>query len=268
MKHTRGMQFDAAARSIMPTGSFAAIPRTSAGGVRASHILARIIFLITFGSTLAHASTPSISSYMDCARAIGVAINDKFAIVPGERSGDKGLYVYTDRSAFFLALGAPGVEDSEAREFFLKTNVSDVGDIFLVFREKQPRNKADIQTAISYQTTAPSKGVLGNYRVTPANDSLGEHAMDVFSKRLKEKVATIRYFIDSKNSYSTPREAKVAYESDRVIYRARLDRCRLEGDRDLTFAVAEEARKLESEFPGITIWEKQIGGNSPTARVR
>ena len=268
MKHARRMQFDAAAQPAMPAGCFTAQPRTSAGRARASRILARLLLPIAFGSTLAQASTPSISSYMDCARAIGVAINDKFAIVPGERSGDKGLYVYTDRSAFFLALGAPGIEDSEAREFFLRTNVSDVGDIFLVFRERQPRNKADIQTAISYQTTAPAKSVLDNYRATPANDSLGEHAKDVFSKRLKEKVATIRYFIDSKNSYSTPHEAKVAYATDRVIYRARLDRCRLEGDRDLMFAVAEEARKLESEFPGITIWEKQIGGSSPTARAR
>ena len=268
MENICGTQIGVVVLAAMSAGPVAVQQRANAGKVRATHILTQLILLIIFGSTLAHANSTSISSYMDCARAMGVAINDKFTIIPGEQLGDRGLYVYTDRSAFFLPLGAPHVEDSEAREFFLRTNVSDVGDIFLIFREKKPEGKSDIQTAIGYQTTTPSKNVLGDYRVTPANDSVGDHARDVFSKRLREKVATVKYFIDNKNSYSSPGEAKVAFEVDRVIYRARLDRCRLKGDRDLTFVVSEEAQKLESGFPGITIWEKQIGGKSPTAQAR
>jgi hypothetical protein len=249
--------------AVMPAGTVAVRPgtrRTSAARVLAMHVLAQLILLLAFGSTPAHANSPSISSYMDCARAIGVAINEKFAIIPGERFGDKGLYVFTDRNAFFLPLGTPRIEDGEAREYFLRTNLANVGDIFLSFRERKPGSKADIQTAIGYQTSTPSKNVLGDYRVTPANDSPGEQARDVLSKRLKEKVATVKYFIDNKNSYSTPHEAKVAFETDRVVYRARLERCRLEGDRDLTYVVSEEAQKLESGLPGVTIWEKQISG--------
>lgn len=232
------------------------------------NIPARLVILMIFGSTLAQADAPPMSSYMDCARAIGVAINEKFAVIPGERSGDKGLFVYTDRSAFFLPLGAPQIENREAHEFFLRTNISGVGDIFLSFREKRPGSKSNIQAGIGYQTTPPPKKDLDNYRVTPANDSLGDQARVVLSKRLKEKIATVKDFIDDKNSFGTPREAKVAFEKDRVIYRARLETCRLEGDRDLKLVVAEEVQKLESGFPGITIWEMQIGGRSPTGQAR
>ena len=83
------------------------------------YILIRLLILMIFGSALAHADAPPMSGYMDCARAIGLAIDDKFAVIPGEGSGNKGLFVYTDRSAFFLPLGAPRFEDSQAHEFFL-----------------------------------------------------------------------------------------------------------------------------------------------------
>ena len=205
---------------------------------------------------------------MDCARAIGVAINDKFALIPGERLGNKGLYVYTDRSAFFLPLGTPHIEDSDAHEFFLRTNVSNIGTIYFMFREKRPGSKSNIQFAIGYQTTTPSEKALGNYRVTPAYDSLDDHSRDVLSKRLKKKVVTVKDFIDKKNAFSTPGEARAAFERDRVIYRARLERCILEGDRELTLAVSEEVQKLESSFPGITIWEMQIGARPPAGQAR
>ncbi len=218
------------------------------------------MLLIAFCSTWARADTPSMSDYMDCARGIGVAINGRFAILPGERFGDQGLYVYTDRGAFFLPLGAPQAEDGEAQEFFLRTNVSNVGNILLNFREKKPGSKSNIQPAISYQTTTPSTSIPGNYRVTPANDSLDDRARDLLSQRLREKVASIKDFIDDKNRYSTPAEAKVAFEKDRVIYLAKLERCRIEGDRKLNSVVAKEVQKLKSGFPGITIWEKEIGG--------
>ena len=218
------------------------------------------ILLIAFCSTWARADAPSMSDYMDCARSIGVAINDKFAILPGERFGDRGLYVYTDRSAFFLPLGAPDAEHGEAQEFILRTNVSNVGDILLNFRNRKPGSKSNIQSGISYQTTTPSTSIPGNYRATPANDSLDDRARDLLRQRLREKVATIRNFIDDKNRYSTPADAKVAYEKDRVIYLAKLERCHIEGDVKLNSVVAEEIRKLESGIPGITIWDKEIDG--------
>jgi hypothetical protein len=109
---------------------------------------------------------------------------------------------------------------------------------------------------------------LRSYRVTPANDSLDDRAKDVLSQRLRERVETIKHFIDDKNSFSTPDEAKAAFEKDRVIYRAKLENCRIEGDRWLNFAVAEEVQKLDSGFPGVTIWEKEIGGTRPTEGAR
>jgi hypothetical protein len=262
MKYACGMQFGVVAARTVARGS------SILGGMRVTRALAHLILLILCGSTLAHANSPSISSYMNCARAFGVAINDKFAILPGERSGDKGLYVYTDQSAYFLLLGAPHSEVGEAHEFFLRTNVSDVGDIFLTFRDKKPGSRSNIQPAIGYQTTAPSKNDLGNYRFTPAYDSLGDHARNIISNILKEKVASVKDFIDNKNSFSTPEEAKVAFEKDRVIYREKLERCRIDGDRILKFLVAEETQKLESGFPGVTIWETQIGGKLSTSQVR
>ena len=228
----------------------------------------RLTILLIFGSTLAHADTPPMSGYMNCARAIGVAINDKFAVIQGERSGSKGLFVYTDQRAFFLPLGAPRIEDSQAREFFLKTNISGVGDLYLSFRDKVPGSKSDIQPGIGYQTTPPPERFLANYRPTPAYESLGEQARITMSNRLIEKIATIKDFIDDKNSYGTPAEAKLAFEKDKVIYQAKLEKCRLAADADLKLAASEEMQKLETGFPGITIWEIQIGGRTPARQGR
>ena len=91
----------------------------------------RLILLMLLSSTSAHADAPSMSGYMNCARAMGVAINEKFAVIPGEQSGDKGLYIYTDRSVYFLSRGAPRIQVGEAYEYYLRTNIAGVGDIFL-----------------------------------------------------------------------------------------------------------------------------------------
>lgn len=200
-----------------------------------------------------------MSDYMHCARSLGVAIDNRFVVLTGERSGDRGLYVYTDRGAFFLPLGAPASDDGEAQEFFLRATISGVGDILFDVREKRPGSKSNIQPGIGYQWISPSASSAGNYRATPAYDALDQQARNLLRQRLKEKVATIKNFIDDKNRYSTPADAKLTFENDRVIYLAKLERCRVEGDRKLNTAVAEEMRKLASGFPGITIWEKEIG---------
>lgn len=209
-----------------------------------------------------------MSDYMNCARSIGVAINDRFAILPGERFGDQGLYVYTDRNAFFLPLGAPDAENGEAQEFFLRTNVSNVGDILLDFRNGKPGSRSNIQPGISYQTTTPSTRIPGNYRLTRVRDALDDRAMDLLRQRLREKIATIKNFIDDKNRYSTPADAKVAFGKDRAIYLAKLERCRIEGDRKLNSVVAEEVQKLETGFPGITIWDREIDGRLSASLAR
>jgi hypothetical protein len=202
-----------------------------------------------------------MSDYMNCARGLGVAIDNRFVVLTGERFGDRGLYVYTDQGAFFLPLGAPDSERGEAQEFFLRTKISNVGDILLNFREKKPGSKSNIEPGISYQRMTPSTGSAGNYRATPAHDSLDDHARNLLRQRLWEKVATIKNFIDDKNRYSTPADAKLTFEKDRAIYLAKLERCRIEGDRRLNSAVAEEMQKLESGFPAITIWEKEVGAS-------
>jgi hypothetical protein len=205
-----------------------------------------------------------MSDYMDCARGLGVAIDNRFVVLTGERFGDRGLYVYTDQGAFFLPLGAPDSEHGEAQEFFLRTKISNVGDILLNFREKKPGSKSNIEPGISYQRMTPSTSSAGNYRATPAHDSLDDHARNLLRQRLWEKVATIKNFIDDKNRYSTPADAKLTFEKDRTIYLAKLERCRIEGDRRLNSAVAEEMQKLESGFPAITIWEKEVGASLAT----
>lgn len=268
MKNICGMQIGVVVLATKLAGPVVVQQRATAGRVRAMHILAQLILLIIFGSTLAHANSPSISSYMDCARGIGVAINDRFAILPGERFGHRGLYVYTARSAYFLPLGAPHAEDGKAQEFLLKTNIPNVGDILLNFRDKKPESESSIQPGISYQITTPPTSIPGNYRVTPANDSLDDRTRDLLRQRLMEKVATIKDFIDDKNRYSTPADAKAAFEKDRVIYLAKLEQCRIKGDRELNSVVAEEVKKLESGFSGITIWEKQIGGRLSASLAR
>lgn len=193
-----------------------------------------------------------------------MAIDNRFVVLTGERFGDRGLYVYTDQGAFFLPLGAPDSEHGEAQEFFLRTKISNVGDILLNFREKKPGSKSNIEPGISYQRMTPSTSSAGNYRATPAHDSLDDHARNLLRQRLWEKVATIKNFIDDKNRYSTPADAKLTFEKDRTIYLAKLERCRIEGDRRLNSAVAEEMQKLESGFPAITIWEKEVGASLAT----
>jgi hypothetical protein len=224
--------------------------------------LIRLFLLMTLSSTLAHADPAPMSGYMDCARAIGVAINEKFAILPGEQSGNKGLFLYTDGGAYFLQRGAPRIEDNGAHEYFLRTNISGVGDIFLVLRETKSGSRSTSRSEIGYQTTLPQKD-LDNYRVAPALNSPDDQTKKALSNRLKEKIATIKDFIDDKNSFSAPDEARIAFEKDRMIYRTKLETCRLEGDHDLKLVAAEELQKLESGFPGTTIWEIQIGGRPP-----
>ena len=220
--------------------------------------LGAAILLVASCSAWANSGKPAMSEYMNCARSLGVAFDNRFVVLSGERHGDRGLYVYTDHSAFFLPLGAPGAVSGEAQEFFLRTNVSNVGEILLNLREKKPGSKSNIQSGISYQTMTSSMHIPAHYRATTARDSLDEHAANLLRQRLSEKVATIKSFIDDKNRYSTPAEAKRAFENDRVVYLAKLERCRIEGDHKLNSAVAEEVQKLKSGLPGVTVWEKEI----------
>ena len=198
-----------------------------------------------------------------------MAIDNQFVVLTGERFGDRGLYLYTDQGAFFLPLGAPDAEDGKAQEFFLRTKISNVGDILLNFREKKPGSKSNIQSGISYQWITSSTSNAGNYRATPAYASFDDQARKLLRQRLREKIATIKNFIDDKNRYSTPADAKLTFEKDRATYLAKLGRCRIEGDRKLNSAVAEEVQKLESGFPAITVWEKEIGPSlASLSRVR
>ncbi len=219
------------------------------------------IFLVASSSAWARPEAPELTQYMNCARGLGVAIDNRFVVLRGERSGERGLYLYTDQAAFFLPLGAPGADDGQAQEFFLRTKLSNVGDILFNYRDKKPGSRSNIQPGISYQTLSASAHTPANYRATLAYDALDEQATYLLRERLREKVATIKNFIDDKNRYSTPAEAKRGFDRDRAVYMAKLERCRIDGDRRLSAAVAEEMQKLETAFPGVTIWEKEVGAS-------
>jgi len=208
-------------------------------------------------ATPALADTP-VSGYMDCARAIGVAISDKLAVIPADRGGDKGLYLFTDRNAWFLPLGAPDVEQGEAAEFFVRTRISAVGEIFLVYRDRSAGSRGNIQPAIGYLDRLPGLDTLGSYRYATAVDTRGDHAIDAMRIKLVEKIAKVRDFLTEKHRYSPPAEAQAGFLADRKVYVARLERCRLGGDRELNRVVAEEERKLSQGFTGVTVWEKQV----------
>lgn len=228
--------------------------------------LGATILLIASCSAWAGSETPAMSDYMNCARGLGVAFDNSFVVLPGERYGDRGLYVYTDQGAHFLPLGAPDAENGEAQEYFLRTHVSNVGEILLNYRGKKPGSKSNIQPGISYQTMGPAAAAPGNHRATPARHSPDEQAANLLRLRLREKIATIKNFIDDKNRYSTPVEAKRMFEQDRQVYLAKLERCRIADDRKLNIAVAEEMEKLKSGLPGITIWEKEVASLASLTR--
>ena len=200
-----------------------------------------------------------MSRYMDCARELGVTINDKFAILPGERSGDRDLYVFTDHGAHFLPLGAPQAEDGEAQEFLLKADLSSIGELFLTFREKKPGSRSNMPPGIGYETNTPQGSAMGQYRETTARSTSDERARNALRQRLMDKIAIVKEFIDNKNRYSSPAEARLAFARDRSVYLAKLARCHIAGDRELNAVVAEEVQKLVTGFPGLTVWEKQIG---------
>lgn len=224
-----------------------------------------LLLPLAFGAfgPAAFAATPLIADYMSCARALGTAMNERFTVVPGSRGADKGLFLYTDQNAFFLPLGQPQDEDDIGFNFFLKTSISNVGDIFLFFREKKPGVKTNNPSEIGYETKTPPAHIRSAYRTTPAVLSQGDYALDVFSRAIREKVMRVKYFIDGKNYFSTPREAKLAFEQDRANFMFKLAHCSLEGDRDLSRTVAEEMNKLETGLPPVTVWEKQIGNKAP-----
>jgi hypothetical protein len=52
-----------------------------------------------------------------------------------------------------------------------------------------------------------------------------------------------------------------------VVYLAKLEQCRIRGDRVLAAVVEDEVQKLKTGFPGLTVWEKQIGNRSLAASV-
>ena len=231
-------------------------------------VAARIISGLMFFASMAwlavspspaRAQSATPAAYMDCARSIGVAINSRFAVLPGERGGSRGLYVYTDRGAFFLALGAPQGEDGEANEFFVRTSVAPVGDMYLDYRDRKPGSRANIQPAIGYVTGKPIPGAQARYREVDASSVPDYRAWDALRNRLRERIGTVRNFIDDKNRYSSPTEARMAYELDRIVYSDKLGACRIPGERELNTAVADELQKLNTGVPGLTIWEKQIG---------
>ena len=218
----------------------------------------RFLLLALAAATPALADAPRIAGYMDCARAVGVAISDSLAVIPGDRGGDKDLYLYTDRGAWFLPLGAPDVEQGEAAEFFVRTRISAVGEIFLVYRDRSPGSSSNIQPAIGYLDRLPGLDTLGSYRYAPVFDVRGDQAIDTMRHKLVEKIATVRDFLTEKHRYSPPAEAQAGFLADRKTYLARLGRCRVGGDRDLHRVVAEEERKLAQGFTGVTVWEKQV----------
>jgi len=200
-----------------------------------------------------------MKGYLDCARALGVAINEKFAILPGTRSGASGLYVYTDESAYFVPLGAPNTQDGASQDFLLHTNVSRVGDLFLRFRDRTPGGSVNVPAGISYETREPSSAAGGSFRQTLAVDSPDDRARDILSRTLREKVSKIKLLIDEKNYVMTPAQALAAFNKDRVVYLAKLELCRIDADRYLVFAVEEEVEKLRFGFPAPTMWETKIG---------
>lgn len=225
-----------------------------------------LLLLALAGPIQAHAAPPSVAGYMDCARAIGVAINDQLAVIPGALSGDKGLFLYTERRAYFLPLGRPDARHDEADEFFLRTSISSVGDVFLVFRDRTPGSSRNIQPGIGYLSEPPINGSSDAYRQTAARLSDGEQAFEPMREKLKERISAVARFLNEKHRYSNPAEARAGFEADRQLYRAKLERCRFDGDRALNYVVDDELKKLSSGFTGVTIWEKQISkrGQEPT----
>ena len=202
---------------------------------------------------------PLSSAYLSCARALGATIHDKFAILPGVRSGTNGLYVYMQDRALFLPLGEPDADDRDAQEFFVKTRLASVGDVFLNFREGKPGSRVKFQPGISYEINAPMKVPSWLYRSTLAVDAPDNRAWEVLSRKLREKASAIKLMIDEKNRYSTPTEAKAAFERDRVVYLDKLAQCHITTDWELRAVVQEEEDKLKYGFPGATIWEREIG---------
>jgi hypothetical protein len=221
-------------------------------------------------ATQVHADAPAMAGYMNCARAIGVSQSDKFAVIAGDRPSGKGIYLFTDSNAYFLALGAPQFETVEMREFFVRFRraASENEEIYLSFQERKAGSQSQVRESVAYQTTPPAEYRLNLYRNVELIEALDGRALQSLSQRLRERIAKIKSFIDDKNSFSTPLEASASFYRDRNIYRAKLEHCRIDGDRDLQLAVADEIQKLETGFPGPTIWEIQIDGKSQSARAR
>jgi hypothetical protein len=195
-----------------------------------------------------------MAHYMDCARSMSVTINEQFAVLPGQRPGGRGVYVYTDRSVSFVPFGRPHVQEGDIQEFLLRTRVPDIGELFLSVREGRPGSRSNVPPGISYET----ESIPEAYPVTPALVVIDDRARDVLSQVLRKRVAAIKDFIDDKNRYSTPAEAQRAFERDRAAYLQKLDRCRVAGDPDLHAAVNEEMLKLKLGHPGATVWEREI----------
>ena len=234
--------------------------------------LAAALLLAMATGNPARAQTAPISGYMNCARALGVAQNDGFAIIAGERQSGKGIYIYTDRNAYFLQLGRPQIETPHAREFLFRLGdpASGSGELFLSYREEAGSQDgiSKARDSIAYQTSPPAAFRQKLYRRVALESLLDDRAREIISQNLRERVGRIKIAIDDKNRYFTPAEASASFETDRVVYRTKLESCRIEGDRRLQLAVTDQIEKLEKGFPGATIWETQIDGRSTLLKPR
>lgn len=213
--------------------------------------------LFVLPATAAQAAAP-MASYMSCARALGVAIHERFTILPADR-GANGLYLYTDSGAVFLPLGTPDGGDAQGQEFFVRMRLASVGEVFLDFRQPRPDSRVRVQPGISYEIASPSQRPANAYRSLPAIDSTDGRAADVISRKLRERAAQVKLSIDEKNRYSTPADAQAQFERDRVLYLARLEQCRVDGDNELRVIVEEEMDKLRYGLRAPTIWEREVG---------
>ncbi len=184
---------------------------------------------------------PSLSKYIDCFNGVGILkLRDRVVLVPANRSGEKGFYIYTDKSAYFYPLGKAQGGSREYNAYYFQLTVPGMQDIFFTYSD--PKDGVGGGPGLGVQVQSkPANALVGKYVKIGGNDALDDASRSAFSASLQTSVqlVTQRYLDKVQDNKMEGRPAP-----DKSSYERVLNACKFHGDKNLRDIVVAESEKL------------------------
>ena len=189
---------------------------------------------------------PPLSKYIDCSNGVGaLSLKDRVVLVPANRSGKKGFYIYTDKSAYFYPLGKAQDGNNQFNWYYFQLSVPGRQDIFFTYSDPKDGVGGGPGLGIEGQSK-PADALVGKYVKIGGNDALDDASRSAFSASLQTSVqlVTQRYLDEVRYSQIMHRPAP-----DKSRYERALGACKFDGDKNLRDIVVAESEKLSRANP-------------------